>query len=73
MAQSRPQLSRWEPEGLVCLHCGAPNPDRGSRCGNCGENPFLQPGLLTREQKAISEAVGRRQQRKSKPKPRRKR
>ena len=60
----------WEPEGLVCLHCGTANPDRGSRCGNCGENPFSPPKLLTREQKEILEAVlGKSRQRKPKPKP----
>ncbi len=75
MAQSEtPQLSQWEPEGLVCLRCAAPNPDRGSRCGNCEENPFSPPELLTKEQKAILEAVGRSRQKKSlNPKPRRKR
>ncbi len=60
-------MAQWEPEGLVCLRCGASNPDRGSRCGNCGENPFTHPGMLTPEQKVILEAVGRARQRKSKP------
>ena len=52
-----PELRQWKPDGLVCLRCGTPNPDRGSRCGNCEENPFTFPKLLTQEQKAILEAV----------------
>jgi len=53
-----PEL-RWGPEGLVCLHCGTPNPDRGNRCGNCGENPFSSPKLLTAEQMEIRKALAR--------------
>jgi len=51
---------KWEPEGLVCLYCGAPNPDRGYCCGNCGENPFVGPKLLTSAQLEIKKAVNRR-------------
>lgn len=50
---------QWKPEGLVCLRCGTPNPDRGNICGNCGENPFFLPGLRTQEQKEILAAVNR--------------
>jgi len=57
-----PKLRQWEPGGLVCLRCGAPNPDGGSRCGNCGENPFSHPRFLTQEQKAILEAVNKLRQ-----------
>lgn len=35
--------TKWNPEGWVCPHCGAPNPDKGDKCGNCDENPFIQP------------------------------
>lgn len=50
---------KWEPEGLVCLHCGTPNPDRGDICGNCGENPFVGPKLLTSAQLEIKKAISR--------------
>lgn len=53
-------LFEWEPEGLVCRHCGAPNPDRGETCGNCGENPFVGPKILTVTQLEIKRAIDRR-------------
>jgi len=56
------KLRQWEPGGLVCLRCGAPNPDGGNRCGNCGENPFTHPRLLTQEQKVILKAVNKLRQ-----------
>lgn len=31
-------------DGIRCVHCGTPNPDRGDVCGNCGEYPFLCEG-----------------------------
>ncbi len=36
---------KWTRDGLgfVCPHCGTPNPDRGDKCGNCEENPFILP------------------------------
>jgi len=52
----QPEL-KWEPNGLVCLHCGTPNPDKGDRCGNCGQNPFVLPKILTEEQLTIQKAV----------------
>lgn len=33
--------------GPVCIHCGTPNPDRGDKCGNCEENPFLRDTQAT--------------------------
>lgn len=54
--ERRKEQMKWEPEGLVCLRCGASNPDRGDRCGNCEEDPFTRPGLLTREQMTILRA-----------------
>lgn len=51
---------QWQPEGIICLHCGAPNPDRGDVCGNCGENPFVGPKILTPAQLEIKHAIDRR-------------
>ncbi len=53
-------IPKWKPEGPICLHCGAPNPDRGDRCGNCGENPFSSPRLLSPNQLEIKLAINRR-------------
>ena len=38
-------IIKWSPDGLgwICSHCGTPNPDRGDKCGNCDENPFVLP------------------------------
>lgn len=44
---------RWDPQGDVCLSCGAANPDNGNVCGNCGENPQKIPGIITKNQLAI--------------------
>jgi len=56
------KLRQCEPDGLVCLRCGASNPDGGNRCGNCGENPFTHPRLLTQEQKIILKVANKSRQ-----------
>jgi ribosomal protein L40E len=57
-------MIKWDPTGLglICPHCGTPNPDRGDRCGNCDGNPFILPKkdeLLTREELLTLKAVKR--------------
>ncbi|MEK9150633.1 MAG: hypothetical protein AAB411_00905 [Patescibacteria group bacterium] len=58
---------KWQPpEDWVCPHCGTPNPDRGSRCGNCDENPFIIPTdeLIGVERLKTLQAVIRRKNKK---------
>ncbi|MBI5306231.1 hypothetical protein HZB04_01440 [Candidatus Wolfebacteria bacterium] len=52
----------WNPKEFACPHCGTPNPDGGSRCGNCGENPYILPSpdaQLTIEQLVCLKATRR--------------
>ena len=48
----------WQPYGMICKQCGAPNPDGHDICGGCGEkaNEF-KDGNLTKEQHEKRETI----------------
>ena len=48
----------WQPYGMICKQCGAPNPDGHDICGGCGEKANeLKDGNLTKGQHEKRETI----------------
>jgi len=48
----------WEPDGSVCPYCGTPNPsEAATTCGNCDQPVSDRLKIMSKDQKAIADAI----------------